>query len=221
MSSTLTLNTMLASYEGVYMKYMLLLDTVGDICGNFRIIPGYDMSTNHLLSSITNTNTNACFSYCTTNTSCIGSVFDSSTNKCTLYGAPTPNDNFFYKANRKKTTYIDNQDYYVYMLAVLNKNLQTYITEIKNYIQTHDQALASKFPEIQALTSSLSSQQDQLISDEEKIASLTTESQSLTNDYNDSYYSTVSTDYFRNVWIVVALISVVLAFMLCYTIIKE
>jgi hypothetical protein len=223
----LDLHTMLSQYEQYFLEYLLLLNTIGDVSGGVRTLPGTKLSTNQQISTLSTSGTSQdCWNSCASNSDCIISWYDAATTtgttttpaNCTLYAPPTDNTSVEYETDQANyTSAIYNSDYYKYSLINLSDNLSSYNSSIQQYISsqnwTEDQIVA-----MHAITTQLQEHSTQLAKDRELIASnsagmkQTLETTTLQTSSNDSMYQ---------LWGLIASLSTMMALYLCFTVIRE
>jgi hypothetical protein len=217
---------MLTEYENMYLNYKQLLDAVGTVNANNteKTIPGYDISTNVLLSTASNVASNqACLNSTFNNPAAIASVYYTSTGQCKIYGNPTGSSHSYlrYAPNSNATTNFLFDKYYLYMLLGLNAQLVTYVNGMTTYISAHSAQWSTNLESVKALDSQLTIQGNELQNDRLMLSNLLAKAESLNETYDDSYVTTVSKNSFYNLWFIIACISVAIACMMCYSIIAK
>jgi hypothetical protein len=213
-------HTRLSNYEGYFMEYLLLIDTIGDLSGGtVRVLDGYNATTNAPLTlSSSPQNNNDCWEACTSNSNCILSNFDTTTSACTLYAKPT-SGSITNVANTNYTSTMYNNDYYYYMILNLNTTLQASNNELIQTLEKND-ITEEELVGANILASELQRQSQRLLADREFLLA-TMQNSHYSQEYDTTYLSTDSNNRMYGIWIGIAFFSAMVAFFLCYSIITE
>jgi len=221
----LTLQTMIAEYERIFLEYLFLINQYGTISGTgsdaIRTLPEANATTNTAGAAVTDsiTDANSCWTQCTGD--CIVSVFNTSTNSCSLYNTPT-DDRISYVGNANTTSIMSNDNYFKYNILQLNSVLSTYISNIEQQISssssdyTKEQLMA-----INILASTLISHKEILDRDRSWLTTQLAKLDGTAQSYEDTYIETTSNHQTLYLWIVVAIFAIIVALFMCYTIIKR
>ena len=218
--SGIDFHSRLSNYEGLFMEYLLLIDTIGDLSGGtVRVLNGYKVSTNNDLNLGTQqTSSSACWEQCANNTDCIISLYKIDDTTCNLYGKPTSGsvDN---TADTNFTSTMYNNDYYYYMILNLNTSLQASNSELIETLEKND-ITEEELVGANILASELQRQSQRLLADREFLLA-TMQNTHYSKEYDTTYLSTDSNNRMYGIWIGIAFFSAMVAFFLCYSIISE
>jgi hypothetical protein len=219
----LTLQMMVSEYERIFVEYILLINQVGEGSGSgpdgIRTITDIKASTNTPGATVTAaiTNANDCWTQCTGD--CIISAYKDN-NTCSLYNAPTGSSNIAYAGDSTATSMMTNETYLKYNILQFNSVLQKYITNIQKYIAAQDYT-PQQLMGINILASTLMSHKAILDKDRDWVVTQLGKLEATEETYNNTYMQTTSNHQMLNIWIVVAIVSVLLAFFLCYNALKN
>lgn len=217
----LDLHTMLSEYEQIFIEYLALLNSFGEVSGTNRILPNVKASTDS--PNTTNptgiSSSDACWASCNNATGCIASVYQSGTTPtCTLYNEPSTNTGYItYVDASGYTSVVSNSDYYKYNLLLLNSQLLQYSSSISEAIDNSDYS-EKQMVAMHAIKANLTSQSIKLQEERQQLLNATN---SADTEYNVTYMKTESNYEMMYIWAIVTWIAIFCAMYMCFIVLKE